>query len=57
MNVHVKLTYEFDINIDTIRKYIKQNTIARYLDCTIRCYLLNECIEKALEELKNEQNI
>lgn len=25
--------------------------IIRYLDCTIRCYLLGECIEKALEEL------
>ena len=24
---------------------------ARYLDCLIRCYLLYECIEKAVEEL------
>ena len=28
--------------------------IIRYLDCTIRCYLLGECIGIALEELHNE---
>ena len=30
------------------------NEIIRYLDCTIRCYLLGECINIALEELHNE---
>lgn len=45
---------EFCINIDTIRKYMKQNAIARYLDCTIRCYLLSECIDNALKELNYE---
>ena len=30
------------------------NEMIRYLDCTIRCYLLGECIGIALEELHNE---
>lgn len=44
-----------DINI-LIRHY-EDKSLARYFDTTIRCYLLGECIEKALEELKNEQNV
>ena len=28
--------------------------LIRYLDCTIRCYLLMDCIYTAMEELKNE---
>lgn len=31
--------------------YLERNELARYLDCTVRCYLLYGCIEKALEEL------
>ena len=45
---------EFCIDDDTmllIRHY-ENKDLARYFDCTIRCYLLGECIEKALEELK-----
>ena len=30
----------------------ENRTIARYFDCTVRCYLLGECIEQVLEELK-----
>ena len=29
--------------------------IARYLDSTIRCYLLNSCIYQAITELKKEE--
>ena len=39
-----------DINI-LIKQY-ENKSLARYFDCTIRCYLLGECIEKALEELE-----
>ena len=47
---------EFCIDDDTmllIRHY-ENKDLARYFDCTIRCYLLGECIETALKELKDE---
>ena len=57
------LSQNFDVLYEAIREYcvdddvniiIKQyenKSLARYFDCTIRCYLLGECLEKALEEL------
>ena len=39
-----------------IRNRLNSREIARYCDCTIRCYLLSAAIDKALEEWKkNEQ--
>ena len=35
-----------------IIKHYENRTLARYFDCTIRCYLLGECLDQALEELK-----
>lgn len=50
---------EYCIDDDTISliEHYENKSLARYFDTTIRCYLLGECIEKALEELKNEQNV
>ena len=41
-----------DDDLNILIKYYKDNALARYFDCAIRCYLLGECIDKALEELK-----
>lgn len=49
--------YCIDDDINVLIKHYEDQSLARYFDTTIRCYLLGECIEKALEELKNEQNI
>ena len=43
-----------DDNINILIEYYKNESLARYFDCTIRCYLLSECIGTALEELINE---
>lgn len=43
--------YCVDDNVNTIIKQYENKSLARYFDCTIRCYLLGECLEKALEEL------
>ena len=41
-----------DDDINILIKQYENKSLARYFDCTIRCYLLGECIEKALEELE-----
>lgn len=43
--------YCIDDEINTLIHQYENKSLARYFDCTIRCYLLGECIEKALEEL------
>lgn len=35
--------------IDVLKKNSKEGTIARWADCTIRCYLLMECVWEVLE--------
>ena len=42
-----------DDSVILIKQY-EDKTLARYFDCTIRCYLLMECIQQALEELNDE---
>jgi len=43
--------YEFDVfSIKAPLDWVKKNP-GRHMDCTIRCYLLSECLEKALKEL------
>ena len=46
--------YCIDDNINILIDHYRDKDLARYFDCTIRCYLLGECIEKALEELEND---
>ena len=45
--------YCIDDNINILIDHYKNKTLARYFDCTIRCYLLGECIETAIKELTN----
>lgn len=40
---------EFGIDIKTIIEYLHANDLARFLDCTIRCYFLARAIDNALE--------
>ena len=37
-----------DISAIELIKHYENKTIARYFDCTIRCYLLSECIDELL---------
>ena len=43
----------FDVNYPLLRDHYKEGNLARYLDCTIRCYLLSAAIDKALEEYES----
>lgn len=40
---------EFCIDMETIIQHLHANDLARYLDCTIRCYLLARAVDNALE--------
>ena len=53
-----KAAHEFciDDEINILIQHYENKSLARYFDCTIRCYLLSECIEIALEELNNATN-
>ena len=44
-----------DDNIITLISHFENKTLARYFDSTIRCYLLDSCIAKAIEILKKEE--
>ena len=48
--------YNMDDDVNILIQYYQNKALARYFDCTIRCYLLGECIEIALEELNNATN-
>lgn len=44
---------EFCVDADTItEKFLEEDW--EYFDVTIRCYLLGECLDTAIEELKDE---
>ena len=49
-----KAAYKFymDDDINNVIKHYQNKSLARYFDRAIRCYLLRECIEEALKELK-----
>ena len=46
--------HEFAINdeINVLIEHYENKDLARYFDCTIRCYLLMDCIYAAVDELK-----
>jgi hypothetical protein len=44
---------EFGIDMRSLAEAVVHGNAARYVDCTIRCYLLGECLEQALEELNS----
>ena len=37
--------------IQQIKRYHEEGSFARFADCTIRCYLLSECLYEVLKEL------
>lgn len=47
--------YEFGYTgpelINAVKTHCKNDSFSRWADATIRCYLLSECLEKALKEL------
>ena len=40
----------FCVDWTLLREHLKEGNLARYLDCTLRCYVLGEAIEMALKE-------
>ena len=46
-----------DDEINILISHYENKDLARYFDCTIRCYLLTECIYTAIEELHKEGHI
>lgn len=54
-----KAIHEFAINdeINVLIEHYENEDLARYFDCTIRCYLLMDCIYDAVDELIKEGEI
>ena len=46
--------FAIDDEINILIKHYEDKDLARYFDCTIRCYLLMECVYAAVEELIQE---
>ena len=46
--------FAIDDEINILIKHYEDKDLARYFDCTIRCYLLMECTYAAVEELIQE---
>lgn len=46
--------FAIDDEINILIKHYENKDLARYFDCTIRCYLLMECVYAAVEELIQE---
>lgn len=56
LDLLIEAMREFDVMHDpfSIRSYIDNHRVARYLDCTIRCYVLGQVIDRVLEKYKGE---
>lgn len=46
--------FSIDDEVNILIKHYEDKDLARYFDCTIRCYLLMECTYAAVEELIQE---
>jgi hypothetical protein len=46
--------FAIDDEINILIKHYENRDLARYFDCTIRCYLLMECVYATVEELIQE---
>lgn len=57
---NLRLAFEalenFSVSLKELAKK-DTNELIRYLDCTIRCYLLDECIAAALDELEEKDEV
>jgi len=49
--------FAIDDEINVLIEHYENKDLARYFDCTIRCYLLWDCIYHAVDELINEGKI
>lgn len=47
--------FAIDNEINILISHYENKDLARYFDCTIRCYLLMDCIYKAVEEILLER--
>ena len=45
---------EFCIDMKTLSQHHHDGDLARYLDCTIRCYVLGQAIDRVLEKYENK---
>ena len=50
LNLYFEAAYEFDDYPNADSKWTSSNP-AQHMDCVIRCYLLDECLNEALSEL------
>lgn len=55
LDLIIEACEEFCIIMEKLLEQYHNKTLARYLDLTIRCYLLNSCIYRAIEILKKEE--
>ena len=46
--------FSVDNEVRTIINHYEHKDLAQYFDCTIRCYLLMDCIYEAIDELLKE---
>ena len=46
--------YCIDDDINTLIKHYEDKSLARYFDSIIRCYLLGDCIDEVLKEIKGD---
>lgn len=46
--------FAIDDEINILIKHYEDKDLARYFDCTIRCYLLMDCIYAAIDELRED---
>ena len=49
--------FAIDDEVNVLIKHYENKDLARYFDCTIRCYLLMDCIYQAIDELAAEGHI
>lgn len=56
MNLLYDAVNEYGLNTESsnILKYREQRELARYFDCTIRCYILYSCIEDVVGEFEDD---
>ena len=54
LNLAIEACEEFCVEMETILRVYHVNMLSSFLDCNIRCYLLDKCILKAIKQLKEE---
>jgi hypothetical protein len=53
VNLALEAFEEFAVDVKAIFNAATNGNAARFIDCTIRCYLLGECLGQVLEELNS----